>query len=146
MKTIALGASLAITLVLVATPASAQLDHRVEIGVNGGYTLSEGVPVNRDTVEGLLIERVTPKSGGSWGFNANVYVSEQWQLGFLFGQQFSTLELQPTVGQKLDATDMKVNNYHGTFTYNFGYGDAPIRPFFFGGLGATHYAPEATRC
>ena len=140
MKTRVLGALLALT--LVAAPVWAQ-DHRVEIGFNGGYSLSEGVSVNADTVEGLLIDEVNPKSGSSWGLNLNVYASEQVQFGFLFGQQSSTLELKPSGAfQKFDVSDMKVNNYHGTFTYNFGYGDAPIRPFIFGGLGATHYSPE----
>lgn len=132
MKTRVLGALLALT--LVAAPVWAQ-DHRVEIGFNGGYSLSEGVSVNADTVEGLLIDEVNPKSGSSWGLNLNVYASEQVQFGFLFGQQSSTLELKPSGAfQKFDVSDMKVNNYHGTFTYNFGYGDAPIRPFIFGGL------------
>ena len=111
--------------------------------MNGGYTLSEGVPVNSDTVLGLLVDEVNPKSGGSYGFNASVYMTEQAQFGFQFAQQFSTLELKATqpIG-KIDATDMKINNYHGIFTYNFGYGDAPVRPFFFGGLAATHYSPD----
>ena len=70
-------------------------------------------------------------------------MTEQAQVGFQFGQQFSTLRLKvlPPVGS-VDATDMKVNNYHGVFTYNFGYGDAAVRPFIFGGLGATHYSPD----
>ena len=36
---------------------------------------------------------------------------------------------------------MKVNNYHGIFTYNFGYEDSMTRPFIFGGLGATNWTP-----
>ena len=67
--------------------------------------------------------------------------SKQAQVGFLFGQQFSTLELKTRLGTTHDAADMKVNNYHGIFTYNFGYGDSQVRPFIFGGLGATNYSP-----
>lgn len=125
---------------MFAVPAWAQ---RLEIQANGGYTLSEGVPVNADTVLGNLIDEVSPKSAGSWGLSVAGYVNEQFQLGFLFGQQFSTLELkaiQP-IG-KVDATDMTVNNYHGVFIYNFGFGDSMLRPFFLGGLGATHYSPD----
>jgi hypothetical protein len=29
--------------------------------------------------------------------------------------------------------------YHGYFAYNFGESDATVRPYFLGGLGATHY-------
>jgi len=70
-------------------------------------------------------------------------LTEQAEVGFQFGQQFSTLELTATqpIG-KVDATDMTVNKYHGLFTYNWGFGDSTLRPFFFGGLGATHYSPD----
>ena len=69
-------------------------------------------------------------------------MSEQAQGGFLFGQQFSTLELKTRLGTQHDAADMKVNNYHGISTYNFGYSDSQLRPFIFGGLGATNYSPS----
>ena len=36
---------------------------------------------------------------------------------------------------------MDINNFHGIFTYNFGDEDSDIRPYLFGGLGATHYDP-----
>ena len=127
----------------VAPPALGQSDPRVEISVNGGYTFSEGIPVNSDTVAGTLIDEVNPKSGGSYGINGSVFLTEQTQVGFQFAQQFSTLELKGA-GQlpTIDATDMTVNNYHGVFTYNWGFSDSMIRPFAFGGLGATHYAPD----
>ena len=132
---------LGIVVALLASPAFAQSDSRMEISVNGGYTLSEGVDVREDTVLGLIISEVNPKSGGSYNINASFFMSEQAQVGFLFGQQFSTLELKTRAGTRHDAADMKVNNYHGVFTYNWGYGDSQIRPFIFGGLGATHYSP-----
>ena len=132
----------ALALVLLASPASAQSNSRVEISVNGGYTLSEGVQVSEQNVVGLIISEVNPKSAGSYNIQASFFMTEQAQFGFNFGQQFSTLELKSRIGTKHDATDMKVNNYHGTFTYNMGYGDSQIRPFIFGGLGATNYSPD----
>jgi len=130
-------------LVLLVAPAWAQSDPRVEIQVNGGYTLSEGIPVNADTIAGALIDEINPKSGGSYGINGSVFLTEQLQVGFQFGQQFSVFELKATAGLgKIDATDMTVNNYHGVFTYNWGFSDSMIRPFIFGGLGATQYSPD----
>ena len=35
--------------------------------------------------------------------------------------------------------DMAVSTYHGYFGYNWGEADAVVRPFFFGGLGATTF-------
>ncbi len=133
---------LGLGIALLAAPAFAQSDARVEISVNGGYTLSEGVDVSDQTVVGLIISEVNPKSAGSYNINASFFMSEQAQVGFLFGQQFSTLELKTTLGTKHDAADMTVNNYHGIFTYNFGYSDSQLRPFIFGGLGATNYSPS----
>ncbi len=136
--------SIVMTLATLASPVWAQPNPRVEISVNGGYTLSEGIPVNAETVLGLLIDRVTPKSGGSFGILANFFAGEQAQVGFQYSQQFSTFELEPTagLGGKIDLADMKVRNYHGIFTYNWGFSDSPVRPFFFGGLGATQYSPD----
>lgn len=128
----------------VAVPIWAQPEYRVEIQANGSFTLSEGIPVNPDRVGGNLINRITPKSGGSYGVSVGVMLSEQAQVGFNFAQQLSTLELTLSTGiGKRDATDMQVDNYHGTFTYNWGYSDAQVRPFFFAGLGATRYSPDS---
>ncbi len=130
---------LVVAMAFLASPVFAQ---SVEISVNGGYTFSEGVEVDQQTVIGLLVSEVNPKSAGSYGVNASFFIGEQAQVGFNFGQQFSTLELKSTAGTTHDAADMKVNNYHGVFTYNWGYSDSTFRPFIFGGLGATQYSPS----
>ena len=46
------------------------------------------------------------------------------------------LEIDSVIGKR-NLTGMKVNNYHGVFTYNWGYSDSTVRPFFYAGLGAT---------
>lgn len=133
---------LAMVIALAAVPVFAQSNPRMEISGNFGYTLSEGVDVSEQTVIGLIVSEVSPKSGGSYDLNASFFMNEQAQVGFLFGHQFSTLELKSVVGTKHDAADMGVFNYHGVFTYNFGFSDSTVRPFVFGGLGATHYSPS----
>jgi hypothetical protein len=34
---------------------------------------------------------------------------------------------------------MAITNYHGYFAYNFGEADSVVRPFVYGGLGATNF-------
>jgi opacity protein-like surface antigen len=58
-------------------------------------------------------------------------------VGFLFNQQSTKYELGGT--STVDLGDVSVYNYHGYFAYNFGDEDAPVRPYFLGGLGATQY-------
>ena len=78
--------SFVLAVALLASPAFAQSDARVEISVNGGYTLSEGVDVSEQTVIGLIVSEVNPKSAGSYNINASFFMSEQAQVGFLFGR------------------------------------------------------------
>ncbi len=136
-------------LFLLATPAWAQQDYRVEIEGFGGFTWSDGVPIRPQTIGNETIDEVAPKSGGSYGLGVGVFLSEYVELGFQFTQQFSVLEATvngPVVSSLAtttrDVADMKVNNYHGVFIFNYGFEDSTIRPFFFGGLGATQYDPE----
>ena len=133
--------SVVAVVLLCAVPALAQ-DPRVEINVFGGFTGSEGVPVQPREVDGETFNTVTPTSGGSYGVNFGVFISEQAQVGFQFAQQFSTLEGKGSGTARRDFVDMKVNNYHGIFTYHFGYSDQAVLPFIFGGLGATQYSPS----
>lgn len=135
-------------LFLLATPAWAQQEYRVELKGFGGYTWSDGVPVRPQTIAGETIDRVTPKSGQSYGLGVGVFLSEQAEVGFQFTRQSSVLQGRVSGSVVLpltrDFADMKVYNYHAVFTYNHGFDDSPIRPFIFGGLGATHYDPDRT--
>ena len=36
-------------------------------------------------------------------------------------------------------SDLTIYNYHGNYVYNWGERDAKVRPYMFGGLGATQY-------
>jgi hypothetical protein len=55
----------------------------------------------------------------------------------MFSQVATTLQAGGTT--TVDIGDMNITNYHGTFTYNFGESDAHVRPYVFGGLGATNF-------
>jgi Outer membrane protein beta-barrel domain len=121
---------------LAAPPAFAQA--RADVGVWAGFTLSDGVSGNAFLAgDGNIYDRVDPKDGGSWGFNVGFLIGDGAEVGFLFGHEFSTLQISGT--NDLELGDLSIKNYHGYFAYNFGESDAPLRPFVFGGLGATSF-------
>jgi len=124
--------------------SSAVLAQEKRFEVNGvvGYTLSSGVDVQNQEVDDVTYNRVSPKSGFSYDVGFDYFLTEGWAVGFNYGRQHSALRGRAQSGPDKDFTDMAVNNYHGTFTYNFGDEDEQLRPYIFGGLGATQYSPS----
>lgn len=115
----------------------------IEVSPMFGYTFSEGIDFDPVTLpDGTRVDKLTPTSGFTWGFLVDFMVSEQFGVGFQFTDQKGTLEAGLVGGGKLNLADMNIRNYHGIFTYNLGDAGAGIRPFFFGGLGATQYSPD----
>ena len=130
-------------LVMLAGSTATAQEARVEVTGLIGYTLSEGIKTDPGTFVSELVEKVNPTSGLAFGAGVGFFLTEQVQLGFQWSQQDSALELDPVGSMsKRDLANMKVNNYHGVFTYLWGYSDSLVRPFFFGGLGATNYSPD----
>ena len=133
-------ASLTVLLVSTLTASTFAQNSRVEINPFFGYTFSEGVNIDPLLIEGEVVTQVNPTSGLSYGLAIGVFVTENTEIGFQWSQQDSTLEGKGAT--RRDFADMKVNNYHAIFTYNWGDGDASTRPFLFGGIGATNYSPS----
>jgi hypothetical protein len=122
--------------VLVASaPLGAQ---KVEVSFAAGYTASEGVTVQEQPILGVVFNKADVVSGGAFNFTVGVNVTPQAQIEFLYGRQMSKLR-GTGPGQDLDFADMHVDNYHVNFVYNWGEEDAKVRPFAFGGVGATVY-------
>ena len=111
-------------------------DKRFEIIIDLGYTASNGVNTNTDIGGGQIVDRITPKSGFSYGGTFNVFLSEAISVGFNFAQQNSKLEGRIVGGSKEEFADMTVANYHGIFTFHLAEEDSPMRPFFLVGLAA----------
>lgn len=128
---------LAVAFVLcLAAPAAAQ--YRVEASGFVGWTFSDGVTFDNATpINGALYDRVDPKDSVNYGFTFGVYATPQAEIEFLWNRQPTTLEVRGT-GPILSG-DMNVTNYHVNFVYNFGDEDVAVRPFIFGGLGATSF-------
>ena len=139
--------------VLCAIPALAQ-EPKFEFSPLFGFTSSSGVDIKpQDLGNGLAVNKISPKSSFSWGLDLDYFFTDNLSVGFLWSQQLSKVRAAtelvvatpaaispPTPGDK-DFADLNIYTYHGIFTYNFGKHDAPIRPFLFGGLGATQYSP-----
>ena len=127
-------------LVLALAAAAGAQDKKVEITGFVGYTLSEGIEGDGVVIGGTLFNSINPTSSFSYGFTVGYFVTEDVEIGFLYDEQRSNLEIKgPTV--KEEVADMKVRNYHGIFTYNWGDDRSVARPFLMGGLGATQYSP-----
>jgi hypothetical protein len=131
---------LAFSILAIAAAASAQ-EKRVEINPFFGYSFSDGVTVDPFILGGTVYDAVNVESGMSFGVHFGVFVTENAEVGFQWARQDSVLQAQN--GRTEDLTDMNVDNYHAIFTYNWGDEDATARPFLFGGLGATTFAPQA---
>jgi len=129
-----------VAFVLAGSLASAQDQKKIEAGVNFGYTLSEGVDINPTNLGFGTVEKVNPVSSIAWCFNIDYRATENFSVGFLWDDQPNKLNADITNGNKVDLADNHTYNYHGVFTYNLGEADAKMRPYFFGGLGATHFS------
>ena len=127
----------ALATVVMASPALAQ-EKRAEVSVLLGWTFSDGVDGQAIPTPSGVFDRVDPKDSFKWGLGVGFLTTENAEVGFLFGQQMSTLQASGT--STVDVGDFTINTYHGYFGYNWGESDAPVRPYALIGLGATNYS------
>jgi hypothetical protein len=121
-----------------AIPARAQ---RAEASFDIGYTASNGITgASTHIIAGQPYTDLDVTSGVAWGFTVGAFFNPHMEVEFLFDRQSSTFEVS-SPSPSLKVADLAVYNYHGAFVYNWGAPGARVRPFAFGGLGATHYAP-----
>jgi hypothetical protein len=128
----------AATFFVLAGGAPAFAQGRVEASIYGGWNFSDGVSGDGIlAANGNIYDRVDPKDSGSFGFSVGILLTENTEAGFMYGLQPTSLVLGGT--SDLDVGDMSVTTYHGYFAYNFGPADSKMRPFVYGGLGATNF-------
>ena len=121
----------------VAAPVAAQMP-RAELSGIVGWNWSDGVEGDGVLAgDGNIYNEVGPADSFAWGLDLGFNVTEQVQVGFLFGQQMSTVEISGTAEREIG--DFNVNTYHGYVSFNLTPPDAPVRPYFMFGLGATQY-------
>lgn len=131
---------IAVVLLLCSAPAALGQENKVEVTPFFGYTFSEGVGTQNIDIGNTIYNRVDPTSGMSYGVSVGFFATENVELEFTWAQQDSKLQGKgPSV--KTEFADLTINNYHFNLVYNMGDEDEVVRPFVFGGLGATNYSP-----
>ena len=124
---------------LMLTVSLAQ-EKKIELIPYLGYSASSGVNIQEAEIDdGVIASKIIPKSGFIYGFTLNYFYTERLSFGFNFAEQNSQLDAGIFSGGKRTLTDMKLDNYHGVMTFNFGEEEEQIRPYVFGGIGATQY-------
>lgn len=122
--------------ILLAPTVSAQ---KVEVSFSGGYSASEGITSTQPPLLGQQFNSIAPESGASFSFTVGAFFNEHMEGEFLFARQSSRL-VADGPGGKLPISELNLDNYMGNFVYHWGEHDARVRPYFFGGIGATNYA------
>ena len=121
------------TMMVMAASVSAQ---GAEVSGTVGWTFSDGVSGNAVMVPGVgTFDRIDPKDSWAWGVRLGLFAGANSEIGFLYDQQPTELELGGTTTVKIG--DIKVHNYQGYYAFNFGSAEAGVRPYLLFGLGAT---------
>ena len=116
-------------------PAYAQ---RAEVSGIIGWTLADGVEGDaRLAGDGNLYDRVDPKDSVNWGFIVGFNATDNFEVGFQFGQQLTTAEIGGT--NTVELGDLTINTYHPYVAFNAAPPDATVRPYLMVGFGATNY-------
>jgi opacity protein-like surface antigen len=122
-----------IALLALTSPARAQ---SWEASGLAGYTPSVSLDREAPELSGLDIQ-----GGFTWGVQVGHLVRPRLGIEALWTQQASALEIE-TDGGKADLFTMTLQQLHGNVLYHFGSADARLRPFVFGGLGATFFSAD----
>lgn len=116
-------------------PSMASAQH-AEVSGAVGYTFSDGVSGNSVTIPTVgTFDRIDPKDSFSWGARIGIFATKHAEIGFLFNEQQSKLQIGGS--STFEVGNLDVRNYHGYFAYNFGPSHAPVRPYLLAGVGAT---------
>jgi hypothetical protein len=130
-------------LFIIAGTTSGLAQHRVEVSGFGGWSFADGVSGQPITAgNGGVYERVDPKDSVVYGFSAGYFVTESTEVGFMYTRMSSNLVFggaQFSGTPDFELGDLSVSNYHGYLGYNFLEVDRVVRPFLYGGMGATHF-------
>lgn len=115
-------------LLLIASSAWAQ---QTEIALLGGVTSSADIESKATEIKELKLASSLTLGGALTRF-----FSPHLGAEISFAHQLSALRMT-TGTDEADLFDVGIGQLHGSFVYQFGAEGARIRPFLFGGLGAT---------
>ena len=120
-----------VLIVLAAAPAWAQ---RSEVALLAGYTTAGDIEKRAPTVEDLEIA-----DGFAWGLQAGHFFGPHLGLEATWMRQESGVAFRQLT-DAVELFDVNVDQVLGSVAYRFGNEDAALRPFVFGGLGATFFS------
>lgn len=129
-------------LLIFAVTPSAFAQHRMEASVFAGWSFNDGVSSTTTVIgnNGNSYNRIDPKDTGMFGLGLGFMLSEQSEVGFMWTHQGSKLLAGGTLGTPdAEIGNMGIDNYHGYLAYNFGEADSHVRPYLYGGLGASNF-------
>jgi hypothetical protein len=124
MRTIAAGVIAA----LAAVPAAAQ---STELGMMAGFTPAASLERHAPELEGVSLD-----GGVTFSINGARFLNERWGVAVEWAQQLSGFVIE-TADAETRLYDMSIAHLHGYAVYRFGEAGAKVRPFAFGGAGAT---------
>jgi Outer membrane protein beta-barrel domain len=81
------------------------------------------------------------RDGFTWGVQGARAFGDHWAAEGIWAQQHSALETGTAAGAT-DLFSMTIGQLHGNAVYQFGGRRARVRPFAFGGLGATFFRAD----
>jgi opacity protein-like surface antigen len=87
------------------------------------------------------LNAVDIRGGFTWGVQGAHSFTPHWGAELLWTQQSSALQIGTDAGTA-DLFTMTVRQLHGNVFHNFRGVDARLRPFVFGGLGATFFSAD----
>ena len=122
-----------IVLLALSAPASGQ---SWEASGLLGYTPSVGL--DRQAPE---LTQLDIRGGFTWGLQAGHLFTPRWGAELLWMQQGSALRLGTDAGAT-NLFTMTIRQLHGNLLYHFGNREAKLRPFVFGGMGATFFSAD----
>ena len=120
-------------LLAASAPAQAQ---SWEVSGLAAFTLSAGLDNQAPELSELNIA-----GGFTWGIQGARLFGPRWGAELLWTQQASALRLETDDGSA-DLFTMTIAHLHGEVVYHLGVADAKLRPFVFGGLGATFFRAD----
>lgn len=123
----------AMALIGSSAPAQAQ---SWEVSGLAAFTPSAGLDNQAPELSELNIA-----GGFTWGIQGARLFGPRWGAELLWTQQASALRLETDDGSA-DLFTMTIAHLHGEVVYHLGVADAKLRPFVFGGLGATFFRAD----
>jgi opacity protein-like surface antigen len=133
MSRVTLGATALLTVLISWAPASAQ---SWEVSGLAAYTPSAGIDNQAPELTGL-----DAGGGFTYGIQAGRLLTPRWGGEVLWTRQASALKIATNAGSA-ELFSMTVRQLHGDVVYHLGAPDARLRPFVFGGLGATFFSAD----